>query len=30
VSIAIGKLHVGMAWDIRVIPFCEQIDPKIS
>jgi hypothetical protein len=30
VFIAIGELHVGLAWDIRVIHFCKQIDPKIS
>jgi hypothetical protein len=30
VFIAIGELHVGLAWDIRVIPFCKQIDPNIS
>jgi hypothetical protein len=30
VFIAIGELHVGLAWDIRVIRFCKQIDPKIS
>jgi hypothetical protein len=28
--IAIGELHVGLAWDIRVIPLREQIDPDIS
>jgi hypothetical protein len=30
VFIAIGELHVGLAWDIRVIPFCKQIGPNIS
>jgi hypothetical protein len=30
VFIAIGELHVGLAWDIRVIPFWKQIDPNIS
>jgi hypothetical protein len=25
VFIAIGKLHVGLAWDIRVIHFCKKI-----
>jgi hypothetical protein len=29
VFIAIGELHVGLAWDVRVIPFPEQIEPKI-
>jgi hypothetical protein len=28
--ITIGELHVGLAWDIQMIPFCKQIDPKIS
>jgi hypothetical protein len=28
--IAIGELHVSLAWDIRVIPLREQIHPKIS
>jgi hypothetical protein len=28
VFIAIGELHVGLAWDIRVILFCKQIAPK--
>jgi hypothetical protein len=30
VFIAIGELHVGLTWDIRVIPFWKQIDPNIS
>jgi hypothetical protein len=30
VFIAIGELHVGRAWDIRVILFCKQIPPNIS
>jgi hypothetical protein len=28
--IAIGKLHVGLAWGIRAIPCWKQIDPNIS
>jgi hypothetical protein len=30
VFIAIGKLHTGLAWDIRVIPSWKQIRPNIS
>jgi hypothetical protein len=30
ISIAIGELHVGLAWDIRVIHFSKQTFPKIS
>jgi hypothetical protein len=30
IAIAIGELHVGRAWDIRVIPFRKKIDPNIS
>jgi hypothetical protein len=30
IAIAIGEFHLGLAWDIRVIPFCKPIDPKIS
>jgi hypothetical protein len=30
VFIAIGELHMGLAWDIRVIPFCKQSYPNIS
>jgi hypothetical protein len=30
IDIAIGELHVSLAWDIRAIHFCKQIDPKIS
>jgi hypothetical protein len=30
VSIAIGELHVGLDWDIRVILFPKNIAPKIS
>jgi hypothetical protein len=26
---AIGELHVGLPWDIRVIPFWKQIDLKV-
>jgi hypothetical protein len=29
-SPSIGELQVGLAWDIRVIPFYKQIDPNIS
>jgi hypothetical protein len=28
--IAIGELHVGVAWDIRVILFSKKILPNIS
>jgi hypothetical protein len=28
--IAIGELHVGLAWDIRFIFFSKKIPPKIS
>jgi hypothetical protein len=30
VFIAIGELHMGLAWDIRVIHFSKKIDPNIS
>jgi hypothetical protein len=30
ITFAIGKLHVGLAWDIRVILFSKKIPPKIS
>jgi hypothetical protein len=30
VLIAIGELHVGLAWDIRVIHFSKKIPPNIS
>jgi hypothetical protein len=30
VFIAIGELHVGLAWEIRVILFSKKISPNIS
>jgi hypothetical protein len=30
VFIAIGELHVGLAWDIRVILFSNKTSPDIS
>jgi hypothetical protein len=30
VFIPIGELHVGLAWDIRVIHFCKKTAPNIS
>jgi hypothetical protein len=30
VFIAIGELHVGLAWDIRVILFSKKTFPNIS
>jgi hypothetical protein len=30
VFIAIGEIHVGLAWDIRVIHFWKKIIPNIS
>jgi hypothetical protein len=30
ISIAIAELHMGLAWDIRVIHFCKKIRPNIS
>jgi hypothetical protein len=30
IIITIGELHVGLAWDIRVIPLFKKIPPNIS
>jgi hypothetical protein len=30
ITITICELHVALAWDIRVIPLREQIDPSVS
>jgi hypothetical protein len=30
ITITIGELHVGLAWDIRVIRFSKKIDLDIS